>query len=271
VGGWDEWCITEDAELSLRLLKGNWRGLHVDQSWGQGIMPFTFEALKGQRYRWCFGGIQILRMHWRSLLPGRRTAANRLTAGQRWTYLAGGLQWYGDLLGLAFYVLLLAGAANLADGGGQLFRKLTPFLVATVPALVALGLFRAMAASGAVAGVAAFGVVLGLLMAPGRVATPPNPLRPGHGSGGAAPAGPQRTSAPGAPGGRATAPGSPSPSASTTTPSGTPTGTPTPSTSPTPSASPTPSGLPTPSASAPATPSAGAPATASLGPAASPG
>ena len=34
-------------------------------------MPLTFEALKGQRYRWCFGGIQILRMHWRSLLPGR--------------------------------------------------------------------------------------------------------------------------------------------------------------------------------------------------------
>jgi len=145
VGGWDEWCITEDAELSLRLLRANWRGLHVDQSWGKGIMPLTFEALKGQRYRWCFGGIQILRMHWRSLLPGRRTAANRLTAGQRWTYLAGGLQWYGDLLGLAFYLLLLAGAANLADGGGQLFRKLTPFLVAAVPALVALGLVRAVA------------------------------------------------------------------------------------------------------------------------------
>ncbi|HEY7360392.1 MAG TPA: glycosyltransferase family 2 protein, partial [Streptosporangiaceae bacterium] len=144
-GGWDEWCITEDAELSLRLLAGGWGGLHVDQSWGEGIMPLTFEALKGQRYRWCFGGIQILRMHWRSLLPGRRTSSNRLTAAQRWTYLAGALQWYGDLLGLAFYFFLLAGAVNLADGGGQLFRKLTPFLVATVPALVALGLVRAMA------------------------------------------------------------------------------------------------------------------------------
>ena len=65
LGGWDEWCITEDAELSLRLLRAGWSGLHVDQSWGHGIMPLTFEALKGQRYRWCFGGIQILRMHWR--------------------------------------------------------------------------------------------------------------------------------------------------------------------------------------------------------------
>src|SRR6266487_3018077 len=145
LGGWDEWCITEDAELSLRLLRAGFSGLHVDQSWGHGIMPLTFEALKGQRYRWCFGGIQILRMHWRSLLPGRRTRQNHLTTAQRWAYLAGGIQWYGDFLGLAFLIFLLAGAANEALGGGTLFRKLTVFLVATVPVLVTLGLVRAVA------------------------------------------------------------------------------------------------------------------------------
>ncbi len=145
VGGWDEWCITEDAELSLRLLRAGGAGLHVDQSWGHGVMPLTFEALKSQRYRWCFGGIQILRMHWRSLLSGRSTEDNQMTLAQRWAYLSGGLQWYGDLLGLAFYVFLLAGAINLATGGGQLFRKLTLFLVATVPVLVVLGLVRAVA------------------------------------------------------------------------------------------------------------------------------
>ena len=145
LGGWDEWCITEDAELSLRLARAGFSGLHVDESWGKGIMPLTFEALKGQRYRWCFGGIQILRMHWRSLLPGRETRANRMSIGQRWSYLSGGLQWYGDLLGLLFLVFLLAGAANLALGGGELFRKLTAFLVATVPVLVLLGLIRAVA------------------------------------------------------------------------------------------------------------------------------
>src|SRR6266851_3612161 len=145
LGGWDEWCITEDAELSLRLLRAGWHGLHMDQSFGRGIMPLTFEALKGQRYRWCFGGIQILRMHWRSLLPGRQTRENHLTNAQRWAYLAGGFQWYGDLLGLIFFVFLLAGAVNLATGGGELFRKLTPFLLATVPVLVGLGLVRAVA------------------------------------------------------------------------------------------------------------------------------
>jgi cellulose synthase/poly-beta-1,6-N-acetylglucosamine synthase-like glycosyltransferase len=144
LGGWDEWCITEDAELSLRLLRAGWHGLHVDQSWGYGIMPLTFEALKGQRYRWCFGGIQILRMHWRSLMPGRRSRRNHLSAGQRWAYLAGAAQWYGDLLSLLFFIFLLAGAANLATGGGQLFRKLTVFLVSAVPVMVLLGLVRAI-------------------------------------------------------------------------------------------------------------------------------
>jgi cellulose synthase/poly-beta-1,6-N-acetylglucosamine synthase-like glycosyltransferase len=145
VGGWDEWCITEDAELSLRLLRAGWSGLHVDASMGHGVMPLTFEALKSQRYRWCFGGIQILREHLRSMLPGRRTATNRLSAGQRWAYLSGALQWYGDLLGLVFFVFLLIGAVNLALGGSQLFRTLSAFLVATVPMLVALGLVRAVA------------------------------------------------------------------------------------------------------------------------------
>jgi cellulose synthase/poly-beta-1,6-N-acetylglucosamine synthase-like glycosyltransferase len=145
LGGWDEWCITEDAELSLRLLRAGWSGLHVDQSWGHGIMPLTFEALKGQRYRWCFGGIQILRMHWRSLIPGRTSKRNHLTAAQRCAYLAGAIQWYGDLLGLVFFAFLLAGTAELATGHGQAFRTLTPPLLTAVSALFALGLVRAVA------------------------------------------------------------------------------------------------------------------------------
>jgi hypothetical protein len=145
VGGWDEWCITEDAELSLRLLRAGWSGLHVDASMGQGVMPLTFEALKSQRYRWCFGGIQIMRAHLGSLLPFAGGSANKLSIAQRWAYLSGALQWYGDLLGLIFYVFLLVGAFNLYLGGDQLFRKLSVFLVATIPVLVVLGLVRAVA------------------------------------------------------------------------------------------------------------------------------
>jgi cellulose synthase/poly-beta-1,6-N-acetylglucosamine synthase-like glycosyltransferase len=145
VGGWDEWCITEDAELSLRLLRAGWSGLHVDRSFGHGVMPLTFEALKGQRFRWCFGGIQILRKNWRWLLPGPVTARNKLSTGQRWAYFSGALQWYGDLLAFIFFLLLMAGAVNIALGGGLLFRKLSGFLVATIALLVVIGLVLAIA------------------------------------------------------------------------------------------------------------------------------
>jgi cellulose synthase/poly-beta-1,6-N-acetylglucosamine synthase-like glycosyltransferase len=145
VGGWDEWCITEDAELSLRLLRAGGRGVHVDQTFGRGIMPLTFEALKRQRFRWCFGGIQILRLHWRSLLPGRRTEANRLTPAQRWAYLVGGLQWFGDLAGLLFTGFLLAGALDAWIGSGVVVRRLSGLLIACVLVLVVLGAVRALA------------------------------------------------------------------------------------------------------------------------------
>jgi cellulose synthase/poly-beta-1,6-N-acetylglucosamine synthase-like glycosyltransferase len=144
-GGWDEWCITEDAELSLRILRDGWSGLHVDRSFGVGVMPLTFEALKGQRFRWCFGGIQILRRHWRLMTPGGSSGRNRMNQAQRWSYLSGAVQWYGDLLAVVFFLFLLLGAGNVALGGGLLFRKLSGFLLAAIPLLAVLGLVRAVA------------------------------------------------------------------------------------------------------------------------------
>jgi cellulose synthase/poly-beta-1,6-N-acetylglucosamine synthase-like glycosyltransferase len=114
IGGWDEWCITEDAEASLRLLARGYEGRFVNRSYGRGLMPLEFNALKRQRFRWCFGGIQILRKHWVSLLPWARRARRPaqwevpgLTAAQRYHYLLGGLQWYGDALGVCFTLLLV--------------------------------------------------------------------------------------------------------------------------------------------------------------------
>jgi cellulose synthase/poly-beta-1,6-N-acetylglucosamine synthase-like glycosyltransferase len=114
IGGWDEWCITEDAEASLRLLMRGYEGHFVNQSYGRGLMPLEFDALKRQRFRWCFGGIQILRKHWAALLPWIRRPRNRqqweapgLTGAQRYHYLLGGLQWYGDTLTFGFTTILL--------------------------------------------------------------------------------------------------------------------------------------------------------------------
>lgn len=142
IGGWDEWCVAEDAELSLRLLEAGWSGVHVDHSFGRGIMPLTFEALKRQRFRSSFGGVQLLRLHWRSMLPGRRTEANRLSPGQRWAHLSGGLQWFGGLAGLMFTGFLLLGAADVLGAGGLVVRP-APLLVG-VAGLVVLGWLRSV-------------------------------------------------------------------------------------------------------------------------------
>jgi len=115
VGGWDEWCITEDAELSLRILGAGYEGYYIDRSFGRGLMPLNFEGLKKQRFRWAFGGMQIMRLHWRALLPwpSRKDAACRLTLTQKWDYLLGGLQWLNDPVTFGFTVLLLLGSASL--------------------------------------------------------------------------------------------------------------------------------------------------------------
>lgn len=145
VGGWDEWCITEDAELSLRLLRAGWQGVHVPESFGRGLMPLTFEALKRQRYRWCFGGVQMLRLHLGSLLPGRPGPGNQLTWSQRWAYLVGGLQWFGDLAGVLFSAFLIVGALDAVAGGSVVLRRFSGLLLIGVLGLVLLGSLRSVA------------------------------------------------------------------------------------------------------------------------------
>jgi cellulose synthase/poly-beta-1,6-N-acetylglucosamine synthase-like glycosyltransferase len=121
IGGWDEWCVTEDAEVSLRLLARGYAGRFVNHSYGQGLMPLEFDALKRQRFRWCFGGVQILRKHWASLLPWARHDASQweapgLTGAQRYHYVVSGLQWFSDVLTSSFTLLLLFSGWLLVSG-----------------------------------------------------------------------------------------------------------------------------------------------------------
>jgi cellulose synthase/poly-beta-1,6-N-acetylglucosamine synthase-like glycosyltransferase len=143
-GGWDEWTITEDAEASLRMLRDGHSGLYINKSFGRGIMPLTFASFKGQRFRWCFGGMQILRKHWRDLLPWKRDPDNHLSTGQRVDYLFGSLQWLNDLVYLGFTLVLLCTAALLVTKGRVGIRPLLGAVVLLPVALVASGLVRAM-------------------------------------------------------------------------------------------------------------------------------
>ena len=107
VGGWNEWCISEDTEASLRVLRDGWSGLYVPRCFGRGIVPPSFAGMLTQRHRWCFGAMQILRLHWRSLMPWDRSPDNHLTGAQRRDYLMASIGWFRDLLMLAFSLLLL--------------------------------------------------------------------------------------------------------------------------------------------------------------------
>lgn len=144
VGGWDEWCITEDAEASLRLYQAGYQGIYVHQSYGRGIMPLTFDALKRQRFRWCFGGMQIIRAHARWLLPGRRADDDALRPSQRLDFLVGGLQWTVDLVGLGTTLVLLASVAGLLVGSDVSFRPLGGPAVLLPLALAVAGVTRAI-------------------------------------------------------------------------------------------------------------------------------
>jgi cellulose synthase/poly-beta-1,6-N-acetylglucosamine synthase-like glycosyltransferase len=147
-GGWGEWCLTEDAELSTRILARGYTSRYVERVFGRGVMPLTFTALKKQRFRWCFGGVQILRRHGRLLLTGRGTAPDgaplRLTPGQRFHYLYAGLQWFQTLLTVVFSLLLVAGIAAESLGWGIALQPLTGFFVAVPTMLLVSGLLRAV-------------------------------------------------------------------------------------------------------------------------------
>ena len=108
VGGWNEWCICEDVEASLRVLKDGWSGLYIPRCFGRGVVPPSWAGMLTQRHRWCFGAMQILRLHWRSLMPWDRSPDNHMTSAQRRDYLMASLGWFRDILMLAFSLLLLA-------------------------------------------------------------------------------------------------------------------------------------------------------------------
>ncbi len=103
VGGWAEWCITEDAELGLRVFEEGYEALYIPCSYGKGVMPDTFMDFKKQRFRWAYGSLQILRHHLGKLLGWK----GRLSAGQRYHFVAGWLPWFADAFNLFFNLAAL--------------------------------------------------------------------------------------------------------------------------------------------------------------------
>ncbi len=96
-GGWAEWCIVEDAELGLRLMRHGYETRYVDNVLGRGLTPADFNAFKVQRMRWAFGAMQILKKRWSWLWR-----SGWLDSGQRFHFLTGWFSWFADALHLVF-------------------------------------------------------------------------------------------------------------------------------------------------------------------------
>src|SRR5690606_21272704 len=60
-GRWSEWCICEDSELGLRLMKEGMKTVYIDRVMGRGLTPDDFAAFRKQRKRWAQGAMQIMK------------------------------------------------------------------------------------------------------------------------------------------------------------------------------------------------------------------
>ncbi len=85
VGGWDEACLTEDADIGIRLsvlgerITVTYDAAHVTRE----ETPHSIESFIKQRTRWCQGFLQVLRKgDWKNL----PTRGQRLLAGYTLTY-----------------------------------------------------------------------------------------------------------------------------------------------------------------------------------------
>ena len=133
IGGWAEWCITEDAELGLRIFERGFEAVYVSRSYGKGLMPDTLADFKKQRFRWAFGATQIMRRH-RNALLGR----SGLSGGQRYHFIAGWLPWLADGFNLVFNFAALIWSTAMV----WMPRKVDPPLIMFVALPLALFCFK---------------------------------------------------------------------------------------------------------------------------------
>jgi len=122
---WAEWCITEDAELGLRIFEAGFDATYVPVSYGRGLMPDTFIDFKKQRFRWAYGAMQILKAHARALF----LEGGPLSAGQRYHFVAGWLPWVADGCNLLFNLAALGWSAAMVWAPGKVDPPLVMYSV----------------------------------------------------------------------------------------------------------------------------------------------
>lgn len=133
-GRWAEWCIVEDAELGLRMMQVGYESVYIQERMGHGLVPDSFMAYKKQRFRWAYGAVQILKAHWKSLIPFKKTG---LTAGQKYHFISGWLPWFADGFYLMFCITSLFWTAGMVLAPRYFDTPLAFFILPTVGVFVA--------------------------------------------------------------------------------------------------------------------------------------
>src|SRR5262247_3027352 len=129
VGSWSSDTIVEDSDLGLTVLEHGWQVHYTNKRYGHGLLPDTYEAFKKQRDRWAYGGLQIIRKHWRRLMPGARG----LTSDQKREFAVGWLNWLGaESIGVLVAILNLLWLPAILYFGIAI-----PDKILTVPIIVA--------------------------------------------------------------------------------------------------------------------------------------
>jgi exo-beta-1,3-glucanase (GH17 family)/cellulose synthase/poly-beta-1,6-N-acetylglucosamine synthase-like glycosyltransferase len=122
---WAEWCITEDAELGLRIFEAGYDASYIPESYGRGLMPDTFIDFKKQRFRWAYGAMQIIKAHARALF----LEGGPLSPGQRYHFIAGWLPWIADGCNLLFNLAALGWSAAMVWAPGRVDAPLVLYSV----------------------------------------------------------------------------------------------------------------------------------------------
>jgi len=69
-GGWNSHSVTEDAELSVRLMMNGYKTVYLDYS-TKSEVPDTFESFIKQQMRWCYGNVRVFLDNYEDILSSK--------------------------------------------------------------------------------------------------------------------------------------------------------------------------------------------------------
>lgn len=129
VGGWDERCVAEDLELSIRLKLKGYRVVYNDSVHIWIETPSRYSDLKTQQRRWACGISQLLFKHFKSILTAKLKVAEKISL----------LIYLTQYWGLAFVGLSIALLPLLALLGGE--PPLLPLLPLSIIGISAIATY----------------------------------------------------------------------------------------------------------------------------------